>query len=231
MVPGNHEFDFGPEIFRARMAEVEVPGRLVEHPRGGRQPAGQHRRREDRRGRGHQDRLLRADHRGHAGPGDDRRREVRLLHRHRPGQGRGAARGRRGFRRRGRPYAARRRHAAGARRRRRPRPLRPRRASAHLLRRQDGADRILQPGRLRRRHRSRDRQDRGGRQGRGLLAPDLRDHRHRVGVEPDPEIAAVVQGLHRQARRGAEGRDRHDGDAARQPPRHGARRRRRRSAT
>jgi 2',3'-cyclic-nucleotide 2'-phosphodiesterase (5'-nucleotidase family) len=25
MVPGNHEFDFGPEIFRARMAEIEFP--------------------------------------------------------------------------------------------------------------------------------------------------------------------------------------------------------------
>src|SRR5215207_3334700 len=25
MVPGNHEFDFGPDIFRARMAEVKFP--------------------------------------------------------------------------------------------------------------------------------------------------------------------------------------------------------------
>src|SRR5688500_8262260 len=25
MVPGNHEFDFGPDVFRARMAEVEFP--------------------------------------------------------------------------------------------------------------------------------------------------------------------------------------------------------------
>ena len=66
----------------------EVPDRLLQHPRGRRQPAGQHDRREDRRGRGRQDRLLRPDHRGHAGARDHRRHHVRL-HASRPAAPRG----------------------------------------------------------------------------------------------------------------------------------------------
>ena len=45
----------------------EVPDRHLQRPRSRRRPAGQHRGREDRRGRGREDRLLRPDHGGHAG--------------------------------------------------------------------------------------------------------------------------------------------------------------------
>ena len=109
MVPGNHEFDFGPDVFRARMAEVKFP--VVSSN------------------------IREADGSQPANTIDEKIVEVEGIkigfyglttedtpvlattgdvtfastHRHRPRQGSGAARGGRRLRRRGRPYAARRR--------------------------------------------------------------------------------------------------------------------------
>ena len=222
MTPGNHEFDFGPEVARARIGEAKFPI-VTSNVReaDGSQPANT----ADEKiveiegvkigfyGLTTEDTPILAT------TGD-----VKFASSVDTGRAKGAALARSGrrFRRRGGAYAARRRHDPGARQRRRPRALRPRRAPAHLLRRQDGADGILQPGGLRGRHRGGDRQDREGRQGQRLLEADLRHRRHDRRRARSRDRRAR-QELHRQARRRAEGRDRHDGDAARQPPRHGAR--------
>ena len=111
--PGNHEFDFGPEVFRARMAEATFPVVTSNvREKDGSQPKNT------------------IDHRivtvgsvkiGFYGlttedtvivssPGDI---ILPALARHRQGRGRGAPQGRRRHRRRRRPHAAHRRHGAG----------------------------------------------------------------------------------------------------------------------
>ena len=94
MVPGNHEFDFGPEVFRARIAEATFPivsSNILEAD-GTR--AEEHRRPQDRRRERRQGRLLRPHHRGHAGRLQPRRHHLRAL-----GRGRHRARRRRSARR------------------------------------------------------------------------------------------------------------------------------------
>ena len=132
MTPGNHEFDFGPDIFRTRIGEAKFPIVTSNVREAGRQPAGQHGRR--RRSSRSTDVKI-----GFYGLTTEdtpdvvvaRRHHLRRRGRHgaRQGRRRCARRGRR-LRRRRRPHAASPRTWRWRAKARRSRPLRPRRASA-----------------------------------------------------------------------------------------------------
>ncbi len=176
---GNHEFDFGKANFETRIGEAKFPV-VTSNMReaDGSQPP-RHARHPHGRGRRHQARLLRPDHRGHArsspapatwcssprsGPAGRRPRPCA-----RPALISSS------------PSCTRRSPSTSrsiARPCRRSRLLRPRRASARLLRRQDGAHRERLAGRQRRRHPRHRRQDREGRQDQRLLDAAFRHRRH-----------------------------------------------------
>ena len=136
MVPGNHEFDFGPEIFRARIGEAKFPivTSNVREPDGA-QPANTVDEKIVEVGGvkiGFYG-LTTEDTPDVSTPGD-----ITFADAVETAQAKQAA-----LQGAGADFVVavvhtphRRRHGAGARRRRRPRPLRPRRASARLLQRQ-----------------------------------------------------------------------------------------------
>ena len=153
MVPGNHEFDFGPEVFRARIAEAKFPvvsSNILEADGTAPKNTVDTRIVEVNGVKVGFYGLTTEDTPVVSSPGD-----ITFAPSIEVGIARAAAlreAGRR-FRRRRRPHADRRRLRPRPRRRRRPDPLRPRRAPPHLLQRQGRADRVGGARQLRRRHR------------------------------------------------------------------------------
>ena len=132
MVPGNHEFDLGPDAFRARMAEAKFDIVATNIIDGNGIPANT-KSEKIIDVQGIKIGVLRAYDRGHSDCFEPRQHQVPFDDRDRPREGEGAARKRRRSRRRRRPHTARGRHdprpLCGARHDRR----RPRRAPSRLL--------------------------------------------------------------------------------------------------
>ena len=227
MVPGNHEFDFGPEVFRDAHRRGEVPDRrraTSARPTAA-APAEHRRRRRSSRSSGVKIGfygLTTEDTPVVSSPGD-----ITFAPSVETGiaQGRGAPRGRaptsssRSSTRRSMSTSA---WSAPA-----PPTSILSGHDEHLLTFFNGKTALTESesqGELRRRHRDHA-STRTEKDGKVAVAwrPAFRivDTADRRARRRDRRAGRELQ---RQARRGAQGRDRHDRDAARQPPRHGARR-------